>query len=134
MATIYNNNIIRRTAFANITIPGAASATSSVSTGVYIPKGAIVTAVRWNSQDAVTIANASATAVIRVGTVPLFTALAVSAWGAQTVPISSAISNAAGIAVTADSEINLLIQASSNTSAVASYDVYVDYLYCSGHE
>jgi hypothetical protein len=134
MTTIYNGNIVKKTVFVNITVPGAAAATSSVSTGIIIPKGAIVTGVRWNSGDAVTLTAASATAVIRAGATNLFTPLAISAWGAQTVPVSSALTNAAGIALTIDSEVNLLIQASSNSSCVASYDVYVDYLYCAGRE
>ena len=134
MTTVYNDTLAKRTAFVNITIPGAASAQSTVATGVYIPKGAIVTGLRWNSQDAVTIANASATAVLNAGGTALASAWIVKNMGAQTVPTSTALSAAAGIALTIDSELQLVVQASSNTSAVASYDFYVDYLFVSGHE
>jgi len=129
-----NDLFVKRTAFANITLPGSASAATTVSTGVYIPKGAIVTGLRWNSGDAVTIANASATIQPNVGTVALCATVKILSLGAQTTPTSTALSNAAGIAVTADSEFNIYVQASSNTSAVASYDFYIDYMYVSSHE
>ncbi len=127
----YNSLNIRRTAFANITIPNAAT---TVSTGVFIPKGALITNLRWVSGDAITITGASATVQVQAGTVGLHTAPAVSAMGAQTTPVSTALSIASGIALTVDSELKLVAQASSNSAATASYDFYVDYLYVAAHE
>ena len=126
----FNELLIKKTAFANITIPNAAT---TVSTGVYIPSGAIITGIRWNSDSAVTITGASATVTLDAGTVALHTAVAVSAMGAQTTPTSTALSIASGICLTTNSELKLVAQASSNSAATASYDFYVDYLYVAGH-
>jgi len=122
---------IKRTAFANITIPNVAT---TVSTGVYIPKGAIVTGLRWLSADAVTLTGASATVVPRISSVNLCATINVSNLGASATPVTTALSAAAGILVTVDSELNLIAQASSNSAATASYDFYVDYIYASAHE
>lgn len=124
---------IKRTAFANITIPNASAATT-ISTGVYIPKGAIVTGLRWVSADAVTLTGASATVAPRIGTVNLAATVVVSNLGASATPTTTALATAGGILVTADSEFNLISQASSAAAATASYDFYVDYLYAYSHE
>jgi hypothetical protein len=126
-----NSLNIKRTAFANITIPNVAT---TVSTGVYIPKGAIVTGLRWLSADAVTLTGASATVAPRISSVNLCATVNVSNLGASATPVTTALSAAAGILVTVDSELNLIAQASSNSAATASYDFYVDYLYCASHE
>ena len=129
-----NDFNVKRTAFANITIPNTAT---TVTTGVFIPKGAIITGIRWMSGDAVTIANASATVNLQVGSVPLATAWIVKNMGAQTVVGSTALATAAGIYIgdaTLLNELNLVAQASSNTAATCSYDFYVDYIYSSSHE
>ena len=129
-----NSLLIKRTAFANITIPNAAT---TVSTGIYIPKGAIVTGIRWHSGDAVTIANASATAQLQVGTVALCAAWIVKNMAAINVPTTTALSVVGGIVIgdnSTNNELLLVAQASSNTAATASYDFYVDYLYVNSHE
>lgn len=122
---------IKRTAFANIIIPNVAT---TVSTGVYIPKGAIVTGLRWCSPNAVTLTAASATVAPRISSVNLCATVVVSALGASATPVTTALSTAAGILVTVDSELNLIAQASSNSAATASYDFYVDYIYANAHE
>lgn len=117
---------IRRTAFANITIPNTAT---TVNTGVFIPQGAIITNLRWISGDAVTLTGGSATVAPRIGTVNLCATVNASNLGAVSTVISTALATAAGIYVYADAELNLIAQASSNSAVTASYDFYVDYLY-----
>jgi hypothetical protein len=126
-----NELLIKRTAVANITIPNAAT---TVSTGVFIPAGAIITGIRWVSGDAITITGASATVALRAGTANLAATVNVSNLGASQTPTSTAVTNAAGYLVTVNSELNLIVQASANSAATASYDFYVDYLYVAGHE
>jgi len=117
---------IQRTAYARITIPNAAT---TVSTGVIIPSGAIVTGIRMNAPSAVTLTGASATVQLMVGDISIVATSNVSALGAQTVPSVKALATTAGNALTVDSELKLIAQASSNSAATAVYDVYVDYLY-----
>lgn len=117
---------IKRTAYAQITIPNAAT---TVSTGVIIPSGAIVTGIRMNAPSAITVTGASASVQLMVGNISIVATSAISALGAQTVPSVKALATTAGNALVADSEIKLIAQASSNSAATAVYDVYVDYLY-----
>jgi hypothetical protein len=121
----YNQFDIQRTAYASITIPNAAT---TVSSGVFIPAGAIVTGIRMNAPSAVTLTGASATVQLMIGAVSVVATSNVSALGAQTVPSVKALATTAGNYLTVDSEIKLIAQASSNSAATAAYDVYVDYI------
>lgn len=121
-----NEFLTSRTAYASITIPNAAT---TVSTGVFIPAGAIVTGIRMNAPSAVTLTGASATVQLMVGAVSIVATSNVSALGAQTVPSVKALATTAGNYISVDSEIQLIAQASSNSAATATYQVYVDYLY-----
>lgn len=119
---------VERQAYAEFTIPNA-SVTSSVTGGVFIPKGAIITAARRMAPGAVTLTGASATAQLRVGTFPIASTVVASAMGAQTVPTSFTLLTAGGVYVPASGELNIQFQASSNSAATATYDVFVDYIY-----
>jgi hypothetical protein len=121
----YNEFDIKRTAYASIAIPNAAT---TVSTGKFIPAGAIVTGIRMVAPSAVTLTGASATVQLMVGAISVLATSNVSALGAQTVPSVKALATTAGNYLTVDSEISLIAQASSNSAATATYDVYVDYI------
>lgn len=121
-----NEFLTKRTAYASIAIPNAAT---TVSTGVFIPAGAIVTGIRMNAPSAVTLTGASATVQLMVGAVSIVATSNVSALGAQTVPSVKALATTAGNYISVDSEIQLIAQASSNSAATATYQVFVDYLY-----
>ncbi len=122
---IKNEYNTRRTAKAQFTVPNAATTTSS---GVIVPKGAIVTGVVVNAPDAVTVTNAAATAQIVVGGVDIVATQNVSDF-ANDVPVTLALATTNGVALTADSEIKLETQASSTSAVTASWDVFVDYIY-----
>ena len=129
-----NNLLIKQVAFANITIPNVAT---TVSTGVYIPKGAIITGVRWASGDAVTISDGSATCQLRVGAMAICSTINMSDMGAIKTPIAGTLMTAGGVAVSTvslNNELNLICGSSVNGAITASYDVYVDYLYINTHE
>jgi hypothetical protein len=121
-----NEFLTKRTAYASITIPNVAT---TVSTGVFIPAGAIVTGIRMNAPSAVTLTGASATVQLVIGAVSVVATSNVSALGAQTVPSVKAMATTAGNYITVDSELQLIAQASSNSAATAAYQVFVDYLY-----
>jgi len=121
-----NEFLTKRTAYASITLPNVAT---TVSTGVFIPAGAIVTGIRMNAPSAVTLTGASATVQLVIGAVSVVATSNISALGAQTVPSVKALATTAGNYITVDSEIQLIAQASSNSAATAAYQVFVDYLY-----
>jgi len=121
-----NEFLTKRTAYASITLPNVAT---TVSTGVFIPAGAIVTGIRMNAPSAVTLTGASATVQLVIGAVSVVATSNISALGAQTVPSVKALVTTAGNYITVDSEIQLIAQASSNSAATAAYQVFVDYLY-----
>lgn len=121
----YNEFDIKRTTYASITIPNAAT---TVSTGKFIPAGAIVTGIRMNAPSAITVTGASATVQLMIGAISVVATSNVSALGAQTIPSVKALATTAGNYLTVDSEIQLIAQASSNSAATATYDVFVDYI------
>jgi len=121
-----NEFLTKRTAYASITLPNVAT---TVSTGVFIPAGAIVTGIRMNAPSAVTLTGASATVQLVIGAVSVVATSNISALGAQTVPSVKTLATTAGNYITVDSEIQLIAQASSNSAATAAYQVFVDYLY-----
>ena len=121
-----NEFLTKRTAYASVTIPNAAT---TVSTGVFIPAGAIVTGIRMNAPSAVTLTGASATVQLMIGAISVVATSNVSALGAQTVPSIKAMATTTGNYITVDSEIQLIAQASNNSAATAAYQVFVDYLY-----
>ena len=132
MANVNNEFLVGRVAKADYTIL-ASAATQSLPSGVYIPKGALVTGVTFLDTDAMTIANASGTVDLRVAgggsSVALISTVNISDMGAQTVPYVASLVSAVGMHVPVDGELVLSVQATSGT-AVHTYSpsVYVGYI------
>lgn len=128
--SIKNEFMANRTAKATFALVGNLSAASTLTSGVIIPKGAIVTGIRTVVPSAVTVTGASGTLQIAVGGVNIAATANVSAIGAVTVPGIKALATTAGNYLTADSEIKIIEGASNNAAAtVGAYDIYVDYIY-----
>lgn len=125
MATQFN---IKRTAKASFTLVNG-SAASTVSSGVVIPSGAIITGVRMVAPSAVTVTGASGTVQLAAGATNICATSNVSALGAVTVPTVKALATTAGNYLTVDSELRMVCGASGTSAATATYDVYVDYIY-----
>lgn len=133
MANEYN---IKRTAFANITYPGHASATASTATGVYIPAGAIVTGIRCLNVDGLTDLSVASNATMT----PYVGAIAIgSNNNVVSAKVVSSIAKLMTIAATADGVylstggVLAFSFGSTHTDATgmtADFDVYVDYIYC----
>lgn len=121
-----NEFAVQRTAIASFALANAAA---TVTSGVMIPAGAIITGIRICSPDAVTLTNASATVVPKVGTVAIAATVNMSDLPAKTVVATTAVTAADGKYVTADGELNLVIGASGTQTAAGTYDYYVDYIY-----
>jgi hypothetical protein len=121
-----NEYTIQRTAVGSFALANVAA---TVGSGVFIPKGAIITGIRLMSPGAVTLTNASATVVPKIGTTALAATVNMSDLPAQTVAGATALSATAGIYVPGDSELNLVIGGSGTSTAAGTYDYYVDYLY-----
>ena len=130
-----------RTAFAHLVHPGHASATgNTTNTGVIIPKGAIVTGVRFYSGGAVTGGASLSNAIfgMSVGTVSILSNNNVqSAKIVQTIPkLGTLAVSADGIVIPATGEL-LVEYVSTGTAATgvtADFDVYVDYLFVTSHD
>lgn len=129
---------IKRTAFANFTVPTALTATASTQTGAYIPAGAIVTGITIIAGDAVTMAGASnATITPYVGAVALATNNRVaSAAIVQTAAKSVGLAAADGIYIPTGGYVDIDFGSTGTaaSSLVADADIYVDYLYCNDRD
>lgn len=125
---VQNEFNVKRTAKASFTLVNG-SAASTLTSGVIVPKGAIITGVRMVAPSAVTLTDASGTVQLAAGAVNIVATSKVSDLGAQTVPSVNALATTAGNYLTIDSELKLVCGASSNSAATAAYDVYVDYLF-----
>jgi len=121
-----NEQVVKRTAVASFALSNGAT---TLYSGVLIPAGAIVTGLRIHSPDAVTLTNASATVVPKVGTVAIAATTNISDLAAQTVPTIVALATTDGIYVPADGDLNLVIGTTNTSTAAGTYDYYVDYLY-----
>lgn len=121
-----NEQVVKRTAVASFALSNGAT---TLYSGVLIPAGAIVTGIRLHSPDAVTLTNASATVVPKIGTVAIAATVNMSDLPAQTVPAITALATTAGIYVPADGDFNLVIGTTNTSTAAGTYDYYVDYLY-----
>lgn len=123
-----NGLLVQRTAvFESVLIGNAATTHSS---GIYIPAGAIITGIRAVCPGAQTnYAAASATIQLRVGTDSIMSVATIKAIGAQTVPTALTLNAAGGVYVPNSGELNLIVQASSNSSYVGTHDFYVDYFF-----
>lgn len=123
-----NGLLVQRTAvFESVLIGNAATTHSS---GIYLPAGAIITGIKAVSPGAVTNrTDASATIQLRVGTDSIMSAATLKTLGAQTIPVALTLNQAGGVYVPNSGELNLIVQASSNSSFVGTYDFYVDYFF-----
>jgi hypothetical protein len=129
MATAKSQFNVRRVAKATFNL-GASTAVSTLTSGTYIPAGAIVTGIRMNAPAAVTLTNASNSIIPCVGTVPLTASIIISNLPAQTVVTVPGLLTTQGMPMSVGGELNLQKQASSGTNAFTGiYDVYVEYLY-----
>ena len=117
---------VQRTAVGSFALSNGAA---TVASGVIIPKGAIITGIRLHTPDAVTLTNASATVVPKIGTTAIAATVNMSDLPAQTVPGVTALATTAGIYVPADGELNLVIGTTNTSTAAGTYDYFVDYLY-----
>jgi len=126
MAQSKNEFMTNRTVKAEFTIANAAKTTY---TGLIIPKGAIVTGARITAPNAITITGASGTVQIAVGAVSIVATSNISTLAAVTVPRILTMATTGGNQLTANAELVIIEGTTSNASATASYEVYVDYLY-----
>ncbi len=133
----YNEYNIKRTAFASFTIPSG-TASTILQSGAVIPKGAIVTGVRYVAPAAVTITGASATVQLQVGTttgsVALCATVNESALAASVTPTPMALATTNGILISTNGLLSLNCGSSSNSAVTATYDFYVDYLFTGSHD
>ena len=123
-----NGLLVQRTAVFESVLIG--NAVTTHSSGIYIPAGAIITGIRVVSPGAQTNQTAaSATIQLRVGTDSLMSTARLSQVGAQTIPVALTLNQAGGVYVPNSGELNLIVQASSNSSYVGTLDFYVDYFF-----
>lgn len=131
---------IRRVAFSNFTIPSNTSANTasvlSANASVFIPKGAIVTGIKYFTLGAITNVSALKNATINliVGGQVLGTNNAVaSTLLTAALPYTQTLANTNGVYVSVGGNLSVQLGASdSDRSALAgTSDVYVEYLYCS---
>ncbi len=140
MANEFN---IRRVAFGNFTIPSNTSANTasvlSADSNVFIPKGAIVTGIKYFCSGAITNVSALKNATINcnVGAQVLGTNNAVaSTLLTAALPYTQTLANTNGVYVSVGGNLFVQLAASDgDRSAIAgTADVYVEYLYCSDRD
>lgn len=130
---------IRRVAFGNFTFPtntsdNTASTLSAAVEGAYIPKGAIVTGIKYYPGGAITDLSAmkSGTVNLLAGAQALGTNDRVASQAIlQTVAGSHAVADADGVVVTVGGELvaNFASSDSDRSGIAFDCDVYVEYLY-----
>jgi hypothetical protein len=105
-----------------------AQAATTLSAGVYIPAGAIIKGINAVVTGAQTgLTDASATFKLFVGTQSIGSAQTLKQLGAQTVPVALTLVQAGGVYVSVGGELNVQLQASSNSSYVGVPTFYVEY-------
>ena len=127
--TVYTNDFsVSRTAVFNDILIGNVSTTHT--SPVLIPAGAIITGIKLMATSTVTTTDASATIQLRVGTGSICSTTKINAAvGAATIPITLTLNQAGGVYVPVTGPLNMIVSASSSSSCNATVDVYVDYLY-----
>lgn len=111
-----------------IALNAVVASTYGSAQGVYIPKGAIIIGAKEMCVGAQTnLAVASQTIALRVGTFPVISTIVASNLGASTVPIALTLLTAGGVYVPISGVLNVIQQASSNSSYVGTHDFYVEY-------
>lgn len=134
-----NQFAIRRTAFANFSLPwGLTSASLSTRTSAFIPKGAIVTGIRYFMGGAATGAASlgNATVTPYVGALALGTNnRKCSEAFIETAQKTQSVEPSDGIYVSVGGYLDIDFGSSDTTSGVTmDVDIYVDYLYCSDRD
>ena len=139
-----NEFLIRRVAFGNFTVPSnvagnTASVLSVTVNGAAIPKGAIVTGIKYFAAGAITNAAnmGNATFNLYAGGQALATNNAVaSVVFVQTAVYNHTIATAVGVYVTVGGPLVAAIQDtnSARTGVAFDADVYVEYLYCGNRD
>jgi hypothetical protein len=129
-----NEFLANRIVKANFTVL-ASAATQAIPSGVYIPKGALVTGVTILDTDAFgsVHSNDSASIDLRIAgggsSVALMSTALIKNIGAQTVPYVASLVSAVGMYVPQSGELVLSVQASSGTlNRTWSPTVYVGYV------
>jgi hypothetical protein len=129
---------VRRTAFVNITLPTSNSTTVSTGSGIYIPKGAIITGVKIMPGDAVSLSQLSnLTFNLYVGGQVIGSNdNVVSAKMVETVAGQFNLVATAGIRVATGGNVILHLGSGSSVTGgiIADADIYVDYLYCDARD
>ncbi len=120
-----NQFAVRRSAVGSFALANVAA---TVTSGVFIPAGALITGIHIGNKDAVTFADADGTVVPKIGTVAIAATVNMSGLPAQTIGASTAVSTA-GMMITTSSELNLVFGASNQSTAAGTFDYYVDYLF-----
>jgi hypothetical protein len=106
-----------------------ANAAATLYAGVYIPAGAIINGISaFVTGDQTNLAAASATFQLRVGTDSICSAITFKQLAAQTKPVALTMNNSAGVYVPNSGELNLIMQASQNSSYVGPPTFYVGYM------
>lgn len=134
---------IRRVAFGNFTIPSNTSENTasvlSADANVFIPKGAIVTGIKYFTLGAISNVSALKNATINcnVGAQVLGTNNAIaSTLLTAALPYTQTLANTNGVYVSVGGNLFVQLAASdASRSAIAgTSDVYVEYLYCSDRD
>jgi hypothetical protein len=101
----------------------ASTATQALTSGVYLPAGALVTGVTFMNTGAVTIANASGSIDLRVANTQLSSSVALVSTGmikniasVQTIPTVLTLSYSGGVRLPQSGELVLSVQATSGTA------------------
>jgi len=130
---------IKRTAFANVTVPGHITVSDlSVQTGAYVPAGAIVTGIRMFAGGAVTLASASnATVTPYVYTQALASDNNIlSSCAILNVIKTLVLASAQGVFIGTGGlvDVDFGSTGTAATGMTGDFDIYVDYLYCPDHD
>lgn len=138
MANEFN---INRVAKAHLVHPGHASATgNTTNTGVFIPKGAIVTGVRMMAGGAITGAASLSNAIfgISVGTVSIVSNNNIqSVKVVQTAPVALTLAVGPGgvlVPATGELKVEYVSTGTAATGVTMDFDIYVDYLFVADHD
>ena len=118
-----NDFVIKRTAYGSFTIANAAS---THSTGCIIPAGAIITGIKFIAPSAVTLTDDDATWHVLVGAAPIAATFAIKSLPAVTTLGTTSV---AGPYIAASGELLIHEGTIVVSTAVGTYEVYVDYLY-----
>lgn len=141
-----NEQNIKRVAFGNFTVPATANVAGNTASvlsftvnGAFIPKGAIVTGIKYFPGGAITNGSnmKNGTVNLLAGGQALGTAdLVASAAFVQTVLANQVLQATKGVYVTVGGPllVNIASSDSARTGVAFDADVYVEYLYCGSRD